>query len=217
MSKSVDHLSELAAILQHHQIELPEDQIATLEVYRRTLWQWNEKLNLTRHLSLKKFVERDIIDSLTIEPFLEPGERVLDVGTGGGVPGMVLAIVRPDLSMTLSESVAKRAAAATDIVQAVGIEAKVVHGRAEELLADASFDSLTIRAVARLRKLLLWFEPHWDAIGQVLVIKGPAWVEERKEARQAGLLQHLDLRVLTDYPLVGTNSRSVLLRIRPKH
>ena len=93
----------------------------------------------------------------------------------------------------------------------------VVHRRAEELLADASFDSLTIRAVARLRKLLLWFEPHWDAIGQLLVIKGPAWVEERKEARQAGLLQHLDLRVLTDYPLVGTNSRSVLLRIRPKH
>ena len=217
MSKSVDHLSELTDILQHHEIELPEDQVAILEVYRRTLWEWNEKLNLTRHLSLKQFVERDIIDSLTIEPFLESGERVLDVGTGGGVPGMVLAIVRPDLSMTLSESVAKRAAAATGIVQAVGIEAKVVHARAEDLVVDESFDSLTIRAVARLRKLLLWFESHWDAIGQLLVIKGPAWVEERKEARQAGLLQHLDLRVLRDYPLEGTNSRSVLLRIRPKH
>ncbi len=217
MSKSVDHLSELTDILQYHEIELSEDQVAMLEVYRRTLWEWNEKLNLTRHLSLKQFVERDIIDSLTIEPFLESGERVLDVGTGGGVPGMVLAIVRPDLSMTLSESVAKRAAAATGIVQAVGIEAKVVHARAEDLVVDESFDSLTIRAVARLRKLLLWFESHWDAIGQLLVIKGPAWVEERKEARQAGLLQHLDLRVLRDYPLEGTNSRSVLLRIRPKH
>ena len=217
MSKSVDHLSELTDILQHHEIELSEDQVAMLEVYRRTLWEWNEKLNLTRHLSLKQFVERDIIDSLTIEPFLESGERVLDVGTGGGVPGMVLAIVRPDLSMTLSESVAKRAAAATGIVQAVGIEAKVVHARAEDLVVDESFDSLTIRAVARLRKLLLWFESHWDAIGQLLVIKGPAWVEERKEARQEGLLQHLDLRVLRDYPLEGTNSRSVLLRIRPKN
>ena len=216
MHNSSENLSALVAVLEQHQIQLAEEQLVTLDHYRRTLWQWNEKLNLTRHLSIEKFVGRDIIDSLVIEPFLEPGERVLDVGTGGGVPGMVLAIIRPDLSMTLSESVAKRAAAATAIVQTVGIPAKVVHGRAEDLVRTESFDSLTLRAVARLAKILNWFEPHWDAIGKLLIIKGPAWVEERKEAQRAGLLQHLDLRVLAEYPHAENKSQSVLLRVRPK-
>lgn len=216
MHDSDENLSALVTALGQYQIQLTEEQLVTLDHYRRTLWEWNEKLNLTRHLSMAKFVGRDVIDSLVIEPFLEPGERVLDVGTGGGVPGMVLAIMRPDLSMTLAESVAKRAAAATAIVQTVGIPAKVVHGRAEDLVETESFDSLTLRAVAQLPKILNWFEPHWEAIGQLLIIKGPTWVEERKEAQRAGLLQHLDLRVLTDYPHLGNKSRSVLLRIRPK-
>ena len=99
----------LAAAMAEHGIELPLDRIALLDRYCATLWEWNARLNLTRHTDYQKFVTRDLVDSLAFSRFLAPGERVLDVGTGGGVPGVVLAILRPDLPIALCESVGKRA------------------------------------------------------------------------------------------------------------
>src|SRR5688500_5360078 len=107
----------LSAALARHGIALPADQIELLDRYCRALWDWNEKLNLTRHTTYEKFVARDIVDSLALSPFVEQGDRVIDVGTGGGVPGIVLKTVRPDVEMTLTESVAKKARAVEDIVR----------------------------------------------------------------------------------------------------
>ncbi|HEV3136273.1 MAG TPA: 16S rRNA (guanine(527)-N(7))-methyltransferase RsmG, partial [Pirellulales bacterium] len=78
------------------------------------------------------------------------------------------------------------------------------------------FDTLVARAVAPLAKLIRWFAPDWDAFDRLLVIKGPAWVEERQEAREAGLLRYVELRKLAEYPLPGSDSNSVVLSIRPK-
>ena len=88
---------------------------------------------------------------------------MLDVGSGGGVPGVVLAIVRPDLSITLSDSVGKKAKVLEDIVARLGLKTPVFHGPAQEALAKNRFDTLTVRAVAPLKKLLEWFKPHWNA------------------------------------------------------
>ena len=206
----------LAAAMARHHLKLPQPQVALLEEYCGLLWEWNAKLNLTRHTDYEKFVARDLVDSLAFAEFLRPGERVLDVGTGGGVPGVVLAIVRGDLDVSLCESVGKKARAVADIVRRLGLEVPVVHGRAEDALADQRYDTLVIRAVARLRKLLDWFKPHWDAFDRMLVIKGPSWVEERGEARRHGLLRRLALRKLSSYPLPGSDSESVLLQICPK-
>ena len=138
------------------------------------------------------------------------------MGTGGGVPGVVLAIVRSDLRISLAESVGKKARVVADIVGRLGLQTPVLHARAEAVLGRQQFDTLTIRAVARLRKLLEWFRPHWKAFDRLLVLKGPSWVEERGEARHYGLLHDLALRKLVSYPLPGTESESVLLEIRPR-
>ena len=204
----------LSAALARHGIELPSPQIAALEKYAARLWDWNEKLNLTRHTTFEKFVARDVIDSLELAKLLEPKERVLDVGTGGGVPGAVIATVRPDVRVTLCDSVAKKAKAVEAIVREAGIAAKVHHARAETLLESQKFDSLLIRAVAPLAKLLRWFKPHWENIGRVLVIKGPSWPDERGEARHFGLFKGLELRKRSAYPMLGTDSQSVVLEIR---
>lgn len=206
----------LAAAMARHQIDLPPPQVALLARYCELLWDWNGKINLTRHTDYEKFVTRDLIDSLAFAQFLQPGEKVLDVGTGGGVPGVVLAIVRDDLRISLCESVGKKARVVADIVEQLGLTAPVIHARAEEILAEQQFNTLVIRAVARLKKLLEWFKPHWKDFDRLLVLKGPSWVAERGEARHYGLLHDLALRKLTTYPLPGTESESVLLQISPK-
>ncbi|HYW78760.1 MAG TPA: 16S rRNA (guanine(527)-N(7))-methyltransferase RsmG [Thermoguttaceae bacterium] len=206
----------LASALAQHGLELPDSQTAMLSRYCELLWEWNAKINLTRHTDYEKFVARDLTDSLAIAQFLGPNEKILDVGTGGGVPGVVLAIVRPDLDVSLCESVAKKARAVADIVQRLGLDVPVFHARAEDILAEQRFDTLVLRAVARMNKLLTWFAPHWDAFDRLLLVKGPAWVGERGEARHYSLLKNLALRKLADYPLPGTDSSSVLLQICPE-
>jgi 16S rRNA (guanine527-N7)-methyltransferase len=206
----------LSAALARHEIELTDEQIALLQRYAARLWKVNEQLNLTRHTDFEKFVSRDVVDSRWLESFLEPAERVLDVGTGGGVPGIVLAILRPDLEVALCDSVAKKARAVSGFVTDLGLKIPVYHAAAQDVIQQyRRFDALVIRAVAPLQKLLTWFEPHWDRFGRLLLVKGPAWVEERAAARERRLLHGLRLSKLASYPLPGTESESVVLQIRP--
>lgn len=193
-----------------------DDQIQLLTDYCGMLWEWNERMNLTRHTTWDKFVSRDLIDTLELSQLLEEGETVLDVGTGGGVPGIPLAILRPDLTIGLAESVVKKARAVQGIVVELGLEMTFFEGRAEAALQDYGFDTLFCRAVGPLWKILFWFEHEWQSIGRILAIKGPNWVEERKEARHKGLLRDLELRKVATYPMPDTESESVILSIMPK-
>ena len=129
---------------------------------------------------------------------------------------VILAIARPDLSVTLSESVAKKAKAVAASVGELDLPVAVEHARAESLLETRRFDSLVARGVAPLHRILTWFEPRWDAIGQLFLIKGKNWTAERSDARSRGLLRDLELRRLTTYTTPRTDNISVILRVSPK-
>jgi 16S rRNA (guanine527-N7)-methyltransferase len=207
----------LTAALARHSLELPPPVVEQLERYVALLWEWNAKLNLTRHTDYEKFVSRDLVDSLELAKLLHPEEEVLDVGTGGGVPGVLLALVRPDLKVTLCESVGKKAQAVQDIVERGQFPAAVYHCRAEDLFEDFRFDAVVARAVGPLPKFCVWFKDHWASIGRLLLIKGPNWTDERREAREKGMLNDLQLRVAASYPMPGTHAESVILKVWPKH
>jgi 16S rRNA (guanine527-N7)-methyltransferase len=206
----------LPAALARHGLSLSAEQVALLDRYARLLWEWNEKLNLTRHTDYEKFVSRDLVDSLQLAALLRQGEEVLDVGTGGGVPGVMLAILRPDLKVTLLDSVQKKIRAVSEIVAALGLPIETVAARVEEHLEDARYDVLVFRAVGPLWELLKWCSRHWNMIGRLLVVKGPKWPEERSEAARRGLLRTLELKQAAAYPLAGTESQSVILKFWPK-
>ena len=204
----------LATALARHGITLEAEQIEQLDRYARLLWDWNTRINLTRHTDYERFVSRDLRDVLTLADLLETGEHVLDMGSGGGVPGIPLAIVRPDISVALCDSVGKKARAAGEIVTAMGLDIPVHNLRAEQVVEEHDVDTIVARAVGPLEKILAWLGPHWDRFNRLLLIKGPSWTEERQAARERGLLRELELRRKVSYPLAGTESEGVVLEIR---
>jgi len=208
-----DH-ANLAVALAAHRIELEPAQVELLDRYRAALWRWNEQLNLTRHTTFDKFVGRDVRDSLEFAKQLPQGRRVLDLGSGGGVPGVIIAICRPDLRVTLCESVGKKAKVLQSMIDELSLPTEVFGVRVEELLELRTFDVIIARAVAPMWKILFWLGPHWQAFDELLLIKGHSWVDERGEARHRGLLKKIDLRKIADYPMPGTPpGESVILRL----
>ena len=206
--------TSLAEAIAWAGLDIPADRIEMLDAYRQVLWDWNEKINLTRHTTFEKFAARDLLDTVKLAAHLESGDRVLDIGSGGGVPGLPLPILRPDLTVSVCDSVGKKARVLEDMVAALGLPVKVYPARAEQVLEITTQGTLVARGVASLKKLLTWLAPHWTAFDQLLLVKGKSWVDERGEARHYGLLRGLELRRLDTYesPLVG---ESVILRIRP--
>lgn len=211
--------SAIAAECERLGVAVQPESIPGLAAYAASLWEWNERLNLTRHTDVERFVSRDVADAAAICPHLARGEHVLDVGSGGGVPGVLLAILRPDLRVELSESVSKRAKALRAILEAVGLDLPVHEAAAQSIIADGRadrFDTLVVRAVAGLPKLLGWFEPLSDRYGRLLLVKGPKWEEEKGEARHRGFLKKVTARRVAGWPIRGSDNESVLLEVRAR-
>ena len=206
-------MDQLEVALEEIGLQIHTHQVAKLERYCQLLWTWNEQINLTRHTTYPKFAARDVLDSWELSQLLRPDERVLDVGSGGGVPGIPVAILRPDLDITLSESVQKKARALSDMIQRLELACGVHNGRAELLLTEKRFNTVMARGVGSLEKILGWFKTCWKSIGRILLVKGPKWIDERNLARHHGLLRKLELRCLRKYSMPGTDSQSVILEI----
>jgi 16S rRNA (guanine527-N7)-methyltransferase len=208
---------EFAAALETHSMEVDETIAIQLQNYAQIMWRWNEQLNLTRHTNWDLFVGRDLRDCFELAPLLESGEEVLDLGSGNGVPGIPLAILRPDIEVALAESVTKRANVLGEIVSELGIPVPIYGARGEHLLEDFRFTTIVARAVGSISKFCMWMEPHWASVDRLLLIKGPKWLEERGEARQNGMLSKLELRKVATYPLGDTEeSEGVILQIQHK-
>ncbi len=192
---------------------MTDEQAAQLAQYCRLLWDWNSRLNLTRHTNWDLFVTRDLLDTIKLAEHIPHEVRVLDVGSGGGVPGIVLAILRPDLTVSLCESVGKKSTVLQAIVTTMQLPIPVHGERAEDLLRRHRFQFVTVRAVGSISKLLNCLLPVWGAVGQLLLIKGPHWVEEHTAAQEDGSLKRRKLEQISSWSTPGRDGKSVLLRI----
>lgn len=206
--------SELTTELARLELQLPDEQVEKLSVYCRELWDHNSRLNLTRHTDYRTFVERDVLDSVQLASVIEQDEKILDFGSGGGVPGIVLGILRPDLDITLAECVGKKAHVLDLMTRELELPIDVIDDRAENVVAGEGFSSLTARAVGPLPKMLPWFNDCWGDFGRMLLIKGPRWTEERAAAEEGGQLKSTQIACVLSYPMPGRDSESVVLELR---
>ncbi len=212
-SASPEDVQQLLRVIAAHQLSITDEQAARLAHYCRLLWDWNSRLNLTRHTDWDLFVTRDLLDTIELSRYVPKDSTVMDVGSGGGVPGIVLAILRPDLKIALCESIGKKATALQAIVKALRLPIVVHADRAETILKKHRFQVITVRAVGSISKLLTWFGQVWKSVGQMLLIKGPRWTEEFEEAKSEGLLNRLKLEPIAAWPTPGRDGQSVLLQI----
>ncbi len=210
-------MAKLAQTIEDMNLPVPDEEtLARLTKYCRALWQENESVNLTRHTTYEKFVSRDLIDTIEVGKLIPLDKTVIDMGSGGGVPGMLLAILRPDLSVSLTESVGKKAVALESIAAQVGVEVEIYNTRAEKMLEDFSYDYTTARAVGPLYKICTWLQDVWPSAGRVLAIKGPNWTNERNVAAEKGLLKKTEIEVVSQYAPPGTEWESVILQLTIK-
>lgn len=204
----------LSSALKKQSLNLPAEIQAQMVRYCELLWDHNERINLTRHTDYATFVQRDVLDTLQLLPFLQPDSSVLDVGSGGGVPGILLKMLRPDLKVSLAESVQKKARVLQSIVQDLDLDITVHAARAEAVLKEQQFDALTIRAVANMRKLAFWFRRVTTSFDRILMIKGPRWPVEMEEAADAGVLDSAAITELSNYKTPGHDGLSYVLELK---
>lgn len=177
--------------IKDYKITLTENQYEQFQKYFELLAEWNEKMNLTAITDESGVALKHFADSLTLLNFVDipQNSSLADVGTGAGFPGVVLKIARPDIKLTLIDSLNKRLVFLGEVCAQLGIEAELIHSRAEDGARDEklreSFDFAVSRAVARMNVLSEYCLPYVKVGGAFCAMKGAQANEEFKESLNA--------------------------------
>lgn len=177
--------------IKDYKITLTENQYEQFQKYFELLVEWNEKMNLTAITDESGVALKHFADSLSLLNFVDipQNSSLADVGTGAGFPGVVLKIARPDIKLTLIDSLNKRLVFLGEVCAQLGIEAELIHSRAEDGARDEklreSFDFAVSRAVARMNVLSEYCLPYVKVGGAFCAMKGAQANEEFKESLNA--------------------------------
>ncbi|MCQ4106410.1 16S rRNA (guanine(527)-N(7))-methyltransferase RsmG [Erwinia persicina] len=171
-------INKLSALLKSAQISLSDQQKEQLVGYVSMLHKWNKAYNLTSVRDPEQMLIRHILDSIVVEPHLS-GDRFIDVGTGPGLPGIPLAIVRPQAHFTLLDSLGKRVRFLKQVQHELKLSnIEPVQSRVEDFPAEPPFDGVISRAFASLTDMVNWCHHLPGSQGRFYALKGVMPEEE---------------------------------------
>ena len=202
---------QLAASLCKLSPELAASVQAKALDYLTLLQKWNQVYNLTGVRDAREMVTRHLVDSFAIIPFVA-GPRVLDIGTGAGLPGIPLALALPDMEFVLLDSSSKKVQFVRHAVTALALDnVTVVCQRAQEYAPALHFDTVVTRALASIKDVLTMAQPLCAPGGRILLMKGAFPTEELAEMPGGyEIVQVVPLRV------PGLRARRHLVHIEPR-
>ncbi len=211
----MEKLRELCKVIN---VQLDDIALNRFEKYMNLVIEWNEKINLTAITDRQEFIVKHFYDSITLLSCidLKQGAKVIDIGTGAGFPGVPLKIVRPDIELTLLDSLNKRIVFLSDVVMpCIGLSAETIHGRAEDFSKQAKYrekyDLAVSRAVANLSALSEYCIPFIKKGGEFISMKGPDVEVELNSAQNAVKVLGGEVSEVKNLTLPDNSGRSIVI------
>lgn len=212
-----ENLNLLSKELKKYNISINNDMENKFDIYLKMLIEWNQKMNLTaitdpREITIKHFLDSAVlIDAVKFSK----NDKVIDIGTGAGFPGVPLKIILNDIDLTLLDSLNKRLIFIEELKKNLKIEANIVHIRAEEgakrEIYREKFDKVVSRAVASLNVLLEYCLPYVKVGGKFIAMKGPNAMKEIEESKNALEILGGKIFDIKEYNLLGENKRNIVI------
>ena len=208
---------DLKQKLNEFNIEISDNQLEKFDKYMQLLLKWNEKINLTAIVEPDEVKIKHFLDSLTVLKYINDEDKVIDIGTGAGFPGIPLKIMKPDTKITLLDSLNKRINFLNIVIEELGLKnIEAIHGRAEEFarnkLYREKYDIAVSRAVANLSTLTEYMLPFVKVGGRCICMKGANVKEELDKAKNAiqelgGKIEKIDNFCLSN----NDNGRNIII------